>query len=109
MLTVVFESPSPDVLEGPDNIVLSPRGGLVICEDGSGEQFVRGLNREGQIVNLVRAPHPEGTREPDEFAGSCFSPDGRVLFFNVQGSRTVGGSRASVTYALWGPWEDGPL
>ncbi|MXY58727.1 MAG: DUF839 domain-containing protein [Gammaproteobacteria bacterium] len=109
VLTVVFESPSPDVLEGPDNIVLSPRGGLVICEDGSGEQFVRGLNREGQIVNLVRAPHPEGTREPDEFAGSCFSPDGRVLFFNVQGSRTVGGSRASVTYALWGPWEDGPL
>ena len=108
-LTMVFESPSPDVLEGPDNIVLSPRGGLIMCEDATGEQFVRGLNREGQIVNLVRAPHPEGARQPGEFAGSCFSPDGRVLFFNVQGSRTAGGSRASATYALWGPWEDGPL
>lgn len=109
VLTVVFESPSADVLEAPDNIVLSPRGGLVMCEDGTGEQFVRGLSREGQVVNLVRAPHPEGTRQPGEFAGSCFSPDGRVLFFNVQGSRTMGGSRASATYALWGPWEDGPI
>ncbi len=108
-LTMVFESPSPDVLEGPDNIVVSPRGGLVLCEDATGEQFVRGLNREGQIVNLVRAPHPEGAPQPGEFAGSCFSPDGRVLFFNVQGSRTLGGSRASATYALWGPWEDGPI
>ena len=108
-LTMVFESPSPDVLEGPDNIVLSPRGGLIMCEDATGEQFVRGLNREGQIVNLVRAPHPEGARQPGEFAGSCFSPDGRVLFFNVQGSRTAAGSRASATYALWGPWDDGPL
>lgn len=108
-LTLVFESPSHDVLDSPDNIVLSPRGGLVMCEDGTGEQFVRGLSREGQIVNLVRAPHPEGTRQPGEFAGSCFSPDGRVLFFNVQGSRTLGGSRPSATYALWGPWEDGPI
>ena len=33
--------------------------------------------------------------------GSCFSPDGRVLFFNVQGSLVVGGSRASHTYAPW--------
>ena len=108
-LTLVFESPSHDVLDSPDNIVLSPRGGLVMCEDGSGEQFVRGLSREGQIVNMVRAPHPEGARQPGEFAGSCFSPDGRVLFFNVQGSRTLGGSRPSVTYALWGPWEEGPI
>ena len=108
-LTLVFESPSKDVLDSPDNIVLSPRGGLVICEDGSDDQFVRGLSSEGRIVNLVRAPRPEGAPQPGEFAGSCFSPDGRVLFFNVQGSRERGGRRASATYALWGPWEDGPL
>lgn len=108
-LTLVFESPSHDVLDSPDNIVLSPRGGLVMCEDGSGDQFVRGLDREGRVVNLVRSPQAEGGRQPGEFAGSCFSPDGRVLFFNVQGSRQIGGSVASATYALWGPWEDGPL
>ena len=108
-LSVVFESPSKEVLDSPDNIVISPRGGLVMCEDGSGEQYVRGLDREGRIVNLVRSPHREGDPQPGEFAGSCFSPDGRVLFFNVQGGRRIGGSVPSVTYALWGPWEDGPL
>ena len=107
-LTLVFESPSHDVLDSPDNIVLSPRGGLVMCEDGSDDQYVRGLDREGRIIDLVRAP-VVGEYQPGEFAGSCFSPDGRVLFFNVQGSREVGGSRASATYAMWGPWGDGPL
>ena len=108
-LTLVFESPSKDVLDSPDNIVLSPRGGLVICEDGSDDQFVRGLSGDGKIVNLVRASRPAGAPQPGEFAGSCFSPDGRVLFFNVQGSRGRRGRRPSATYALWGPWEDGPL
>ena len=108
-LTLVFESPSKDVLDSPDNIVLSPRGGLVMCEDGEDDQFVRGLDGEGKIINLVRAPRPEGAPQPGEFAGSCFSPDGRVMFFNVQGSRERGGRRPSGTYALWGPWGDGPL
>ena len=107
-LTMVFESPSHDVLDSPDNIVLSPRGGLVMCEDGSDDQYVRGLDREGRVIDLVRAP-VVGEYHPGEFAGSCFSPDGRVLFFNVQGSREMGGSRASATYAMWGPWGDGPL
>ena len=108
-LTLVFESPSHDVLDSPDNIVVSPRGGLVMCEDGTDDQYVRGLDGEGRIVNMVRAPRAEGGPQPGEFAGSCFSPDGRVLFFNTQGSREVSGSRASATYAMWGPWEDGPL
>ena len=97
-LRLVFESPSRDILDSPDNIVLSPHGGLLLCEDGSGVDFIRELDREGQIVNLVRG----GSRE---FAGSCFSPDGQVLFFNVQGSRSQDGSTASATYALWRPRE----
>ena len=93
-LRLVFESPSADILDSPDNIVLSPHGGLLLCEDGTGDQFIRELDRKGRIVNLVRG----GSRE---FAGSCFSPDGRVLFFNVQGSRRRDGSTPSATYALW--------
>ena len=108
-LTLVFESPSKDVLDSPDNIVISPRGGLVMCEDGSDDQFVRGLDREGRIVDLVRAPKVGDAHQPGEFAGSSFSPDGRVLFFNQQGSRRIGGTTPSATYALWGPWEEGPL
>ena len=103
-LTVVFESVSTRMLDAPDNIVVSPRGGVVLCEDGTGDHYIRGLNRDGQIFNLVHAPDPVG-----EYAGTCFSPDGRVMFFNVQGSPTVDGSRSSTTYAMWGPWGDGPV
>lgn len=31
-LTLIFESPSADVLDGPDNVVVTPRGGLLLCE-----------------------------------------------------------------------------
>ncbi|NNM33055.1 MAG: DUF839 domain-containing protein [Gemmatimonadetes bacterium] len=108
-LRLVFESPSSQVLDGPDNIVVSPRGGLVMCEDSRGDQYVRGLDREGNVHDLVRAAHSPGGRQPGEFAGSCFSPEGRVLFFNVQGGREIGSTVASGTYAMWGPWEAGPI
>ncbi len=107
-LTLVFESPSSSVLDGPDNICLRPGGGLILCEDGGGDQYVRGLDRDGNIVDLVRAPD-RFLRQPGEFTGACFSPDGRVLFFNAQGSLDSSGSIPSATYALWGPWEEGPL
>jgi secreted PhoX family phosphatase len=108
-LTLVFESPSAEVLDAPDNIVRSPRGGLVMCEDGSDDQYIRGLDRSGRILDLVRHRVVDGRPMPREFAGSCFSPEGEVLFFNVQGSATVAGTNASVTYAMWGPWAKGPL
>lgn len=103
-LTLIFESPSRDVLDSPDNICAGPGGTLVICEDGDADQFVRVLRRDSTMVDLVRQPVVAGEAEPTEFAGSCFSPDGRVLFFNVQGSTTSYGSRPGATYAMWGPW-----
>ncbi|MGH7501919.1 MAG: alkaline phosphatase PhoX [Longimicrobiales bacterium] len=108
-LHLVFESPSRDVLEGPDNICTSPRGGLIICEDAVAEQYVRGLTPDGQIVDLVLAPAPLLQPEPTEFAGCCFSPDGQVLFFNVQGGRTATASQPGATYAIWGPWATGAI
>lgn len=108
-LTLVFESPSRDVLDAPDNICTTPRGGLIICEDGPGDEFVRGLDRDGRIVDLVRQPHHPGQEEPNEFCGACMSPDGEVLFFNVQGDRTTDGTDPSATYAMWGPWAEGGL
>lgn len=105
-LMLVFESPSRDVLDSPDNICVSPRGGLVICEDGGGVQFVRGLTRQGQIFDLVRS---RSTTSATEFAGCCFSPDGRVLFFNTQGSTSSTGTERGGTFALFGPWTQGAL
>jgi hypothetical protein len=104
-LSLVFESPSREVLDAPDNICVSPRGGIVICEDGSREQYIRVLSPAGEMTNLVLQPLVEGEPSPREFAGSCFSPDASVLFFNVQGSTTSYGTPAGTTYALWGPWE----
>jgi secreted PhoX family phosphatase len=103
-LTLIFASPSRDVLDGPDNVCLAPGGGVVMCEDGGGEQYIRTLDRAGNIANLVRHPVVAGRPGPGEFAGSCFSPDGRVMFFNVQGGRDAGATVASATYAMWGPW-----
>ena len=105
-LMLVFESPSREVLDSPDNICVSPRGGLVICEDGGGQQFLRGLTRQGQIFDLLRT---ESAAAATEFAGACFSPDGRVLFFNQQGSTATNGTVRGATFALWGPWEAGAL
>ena len=103
-LVLIFESPSFDVLDSPDNICVSPRGGLVLCEDGGGVQFIRGLTRRGEIFDLVQT-----NGNLPEFAGATFSPDGSVLFFNIQGSTSSTGTAKGGTYALWGPWEEGAL
>ena len=56
-LRLLFESPGSDVLDMPDNICVSPRGGLVLCEDGDREQFVRGLTTEGRIFPFAKEQH----------------------------------------------------
>jgi secreted PhoX family phosphatase len=109
-LVLVFESPSQRVLNSPDNICVSPRGGLVLCEDSGGAQYIRGLSKQGEIFDFVYQPVVEGSgRAVTEFAGACFSPDGSVLFFNIQGTTRTNGTAPGATYALWGPWEAGAL
>lgn len=98
-LSLVYESPSAEVLDAPDNICVSPRGGLVLCEDGADEQYLRGLTTEGEIfdfgLNMV------SENRDKEFAGATFSPDGNILFVNIQ---TPG-----ISFAITGPWRDGAL
>lgn len=103
-LVLVFESPSRDVLDCPDNITVSPRGGIVMCEDGEGEQYLRGLTPEGAIFDLGK-----NVLNTSEFAGACFSPDGRVLFVNIMGSTRDSGREEGRTLAIRGPWERGAL
>jgi hypothetical protein len=106
-LQLIFESPAPEVLNSPDNICVSPRGGLVICEDGEGVQHVRGLTPRGEIFDLVR-----NDLNDSEWAGACFSPEGRTLFVNLQGeTRPLRNPRGAkgLTFAIWGPWEEGAL
>ena len=102
-LSLVFESPSADVLNAPDNITVSPRGGVVICEDNSAA-YVRGLTRDGAIFDVAR-----NLANKTEFAGACFSPDGRILFVNIMGTTVDAGTDVGMTLAIRGPWERGAL
>jgi uncharacterized protein len=107
---LVFESPDASVLDAPDNICVSPRGGLVLCEDGgNGTEFLHGLTREGVIFkfcenNVILNGERNGIVgdfRSAEFAGATYSPDGQWLFVNVQSP--------GITFAIRGPWGDGAL
>jgi len=99
-LHLIYESPSKQVLDLPDNITVSPSGALVLCEDGPEGNLVRGVTRKGNIFDFARNVI-EG-KEDEEFAGSTFSPDGKTLFVNIQSSQ-------GLTFAIWGPWSRGPF
>lgn len=108
-LTLLFQSPGADVLNAPDNICVSPRGGLVLCEDGSGLEFLHGLTVDGEIFkfaqnNVILNGERNGIAgnfTGSEFAGACYSPGGRWLFVNVQSP--------GITFAITGPWKTGAL
>lgn len=99
-LTLLFESPSRSVLELPDNMTISPQGSALLCEDGPVENFLRGITPDGEIFDF--ALNAIENRQGEEFAGSTFTPDGEVLFVNIQAS-------SGLTFAIWGPWEKGAL
>lgn len=97
-LTLLFESPDPNLMAAPDNVCMSPRGGLIICEDNRNDiQHIRGLTKDGRVFDIAR--DVAGIEHRGEFAGATFSPDGQTLFVNMQ--------RPGLTYAIWGPWQEG--
>jgi uncharacterized protein len=104
---LVYESPSTDTLLKPDNITVSPKGGILLCEDPdrARQSFLRGVNDNGQLYDLAANIRPgtiPGSTTPasfDEFAGATFHGD--FLFVNIQ---TPG-----ITFAITGPWRSGPL
>lgn len=98
-IELLFESPSPDLLDMPDNLTVSRRGGVLVCEDGTNGNFLRGFTRTGQVFDFAHNVVPG--HESSEFAGACWSPDARTLFVNVQ--------NPGYTFAIWGPWKTGAL
>ncbi|WP_412516169.1 PhoX family protein [Actinomadura madurae] len=100
-LVIVF-GPDSDVQkpgESPDNICLAPQGGLMVCEDGGGAQYVYGVSRRRTVYPVARNRQNTGTEsEPEwgEFAGVTFSPDNRTMYVNVYDPGT--------TFAVTGPW-----
>ncbi|NGN65474.1 DUF839 domain-containing protein [Streptomyces sp. A7024] len=84
----VNADPSKDgAFDGPDNITVSPYGGLLIAEDGDGIQHLFGATDDGRTYPIARNDLNIGTEaEPEysEFTGVVFSPDGKTLFANIQ-------------------------
>jgi len=89
-LELYLEPNDTDLLQNGDNITIAPSGHLYICEDTKG-CYVRGVTREGEMFTLAR-----NAISKNEFAGACFSPDGKTLFINIQ---TPG-----ITFAVSGPF-----
>lgn len=120
-LVLLFESERRAQLDGPDNMCTSPGGAIVIAEDGNlKSNFVKALLPNGTMINVAEnlvavqrhyieamgklwdPTVPDDGASPgdgvgfSEFAGPCFSPDGKWLFVNIQ----VPG----ITCAITGDW-----
>ncbi len=114
-LTMIFEATRNDKFTGPDNIIVSPRGSLMICEDRHGlftsGQYIAGLNEQNGLfafcqtnpqLDTVHAGHDlRKTALPSEWAGVCFSADGQWMFANLY--------NPGITFAITGPWQEGPV
>jgi hypothetical protein len=123
-LKAVFVGNSILVGNSPDNLTVSPRGGVLFNEDGGGSgpggtvdsQHLKVLNPQGTTYTFARHNYnftraqldaagkplaPSGNFRNTEWAGSVFSSDGRVLFVNLY---TPG-----ITLAITGPWTRGTL
>jgi secreted PhoX family phosphatase len=105
-LTLIVEAAaSGELLDEPDNVTVTPFGDLFLCEDSSDDfQYIVGVTGEGELYQFAKnVLFSQVTDDPakanfvgNEFAGGCFSPDGRTFFVNIQ---TPG-----ITFAIWGPW-----
>lgn len=96
-LTTIFGvNPNPDTegynFDGPDNITVSPYGGLILAEDGDGKQHLVGITEQGKAYPLAL-----NQANDSEFCGPVFNKAGTTLFCNIQ-------SGPGYTLAITGPW-----
>lgn len=92
-------NPTPDAdgaFDGPDNISVSPHGGVIIAEDGEGIQHLVGATDRGETFPVARNDFTDATKNV-EFTGPVYSPDGKVLFANIQ--------EPGYMFAITGPWQ----
>jgi len=90
-LELFIEPNNGRLIENADNLTIAPWGDLVVCEDGTGDDYLVGVTPAGETYRLARNLNGRG-----EFAGACFSPDGTTMFVNMQ--------LEGWTLAITGPW-----
>ena len=77
--------------DGPDNITVSPYGGLILAEDGDGVNHLIGVAPDGSVFAIAR-----NELNDSEFCGPAFSGDGRTLYVDIQSPGLI--------LAITGPW-----
>lgn len=82
------------LLAAPDNITVGPDGRLYVCEDGSGIEKVVGVGVDGELFEVAL-----NMLNGSEFAGACFSHDGRFMFVSMQSP--------GLTFVIRGNWRKG--
>lgn len=90
-LELLIEPNDPEVYNSGDNITFNPRGEIYICEDGAKKNGILRLLPNGQLTRFAM-----NRLNASEMAGACFSPDGKILFANMQTPGT--------TFAIHGPF-----
>jgi len=112
-IRLIYESPGHHVFSGPDNITMSPRGSLVICEDrvsqNTAAQLITSLTAAGELLRFCQInPALSGeygghdlakTALHSEWSGVTFSADGQWMFVNI--------FNPGATVAITGPWQAG--
>ncbi|HET7816379.1 MAG TPA: alkaline phosphatase PhoX [Sphingomicrobium sp.] len=123
-LKLIYAAAARVAGNNPDNITISPRGGLLTCDDGAdvddgfgpgqrlmgysaaGEAYIFAKNNvvlsDSDIAKMGRTGQfPADDYRGDEFAGATFDPAGQTLFVNV--------FTPGFTAAIRGPWALGNL
>ena len=93
-LELIAEADASSLLTNADNLTMAPWGDLIVCEDSVDD-----------LHNGLVGIRPDGTQyfiaynaySRSELAGVCFSPDGSILFVNIQ--------YPGMTVAITGDWQ----
>ena len=78
-LTLLAQSDEETDICHPDNVTISPSGEIYFAEDNDGDCLIQRLSANGSLTVVAR-----NRERGEEIAGLCFSPDGAVLFGNIQ-------------------------
>jgi secreted PhoX family phosphatase len=129
-LELLVASPRGRVLNNPDAIAVSPRGGIVLCEDGESEDidgrtsYIRGLTPNGELFDFAKVTQKMPLHHG--FADSLYPKVDKRRWDRPPRKGPIGASEASgvgfspdgkwmffhlqypgETFAVTGPWQKG--